>query len=74
MNLYPVSRDTYGGPHYVYHLAWIYTVVGEYEETFIQLEYLMSIAACDIISVPVLWMDPTWDELREHPEFQNLLE
>jgi len=52
----------------------IYTVVGEYEEAINQLEYLMSIASGDIVSIPVLRLDPMWDPLRENPRFKSLFE
>jgi tetratricopeptide (TPR) repeat protein len=74
VSLYPQSRDAYGAPHYVNSLAMIYTVVGEYEEAINQLGYLMSIASGDIVSIPVLRLDPMWDPLRQHPRFQSLLE
>jgi serine/threonine-protein kinase len=73
VNLYPHSKDAYGAPHYVNSLAMIYTVVGEYEEAINQLEHLMSIASGDIVSIPVLRLDPVWDPLRQHPRFQRLL-
>ncbi|GAG19367.1 unnamed protein product, partial [marine sediment metagenome] len=57
VSLYPQSKDAYGAPHYVNSLAMIYTVVGEYEEAINQLEYLMSIASGDIVSIPVLRLD-----------------
>jgi len=74
VDLYPQSKDAYGAPHYVNSLAMIYTVVGEYEEAINQLEYLMSIPSGDIVSIPVLRLDPVWDPLRQHPRFQRLLE
>jgi len=74
VNLYPLSKDAYGAPHYVNSLAMIYTIVGEYEEAINQLEYLMSIASGDIVSIPVLRLDPMWDPLCQHPRFQRLLE
>ena len=74
VSLYPQSRDAYGAPHYVNSLAMIYTVAGEYEEAINQLEYLMSIASGDIVSIPVLRLDPMWDPLRQHPRFKRLLE
>jgi serine/threonine-protein kinase len=74
VSLYPQSKDAYGAPHYVNSLAMIYTVVGEYEEAINRLEYLMSVASGDIVSIPVLRMDPVWDPLRQHPRFQRLLE
>jgi serine/threonine-protein kinase len=73
VNLYPLSRDAYGAPHYVNSLAMIYTVVGEYEEAINQLEYLMSIASGDIVSIPVLRLDPMWDPLRQHPRVESNL-
>jgi TolB-like protein/Flp pilus assembly protein TadD len=74
VNLYPLSKDAYGAPHYVNSLAMIYTVVGEYEEAINQLEYLMSIPSGDIVSIPVLRLDPMWDSLRQHQRFKRLLE
>jgi serine/threonine-protein kinase len=74
VNLYPVSKDAYGGTHHVYHLAWNYTVVGEYEEALDQLEFLMSIAAGEVATVALLRLDPKWDPLREHPRFRKLVE
>ncbi len=74
VSLYPQSKDAYGAPHYVNSLAMIYTVVGEYEEAINQLEYLMSIESGDIVSIPVLRLDPMWDPLRQHPRFKRLIE
>jgi len=74
VSLYPLSKDAYGAPHYINSLAMIYTVVGEYEEAINQLEYLMSIASGDIVSITVLRLDPMWDPLRQHPRFISLLE
>ncbi len=74
VSLYPQSKDAYGAPHYVNSLAMIYTVAGEYEEAINQLEYLMSIASGDIVSISVLRLDPMWDPLRQHPRFKRLLE
>ncbi len=72
--LYPVSKDAYGGPHYVNSLAMIYAVVGENEEAINQLEYLLSIESGDILSIPILRNDPMWDSLRQYPRFQRLLQ
>jgi hypothetical protein len=43
-------------------------------EVINQLEYLMSIPSGDIVSIPVLRLDPMWDPLRQHPRFKRLLE
>jgi serine/threonine protein kinase/tetratricopeptide (TPR) repeat protein len=70
--LYPISKDAFSGPDYVYHLAEIYVMVGEYEKAIDKIEYLLSIPSR--ISVPILRLDPTWDPLREHPRFKQILE
>ena len=74
VNLYPVSKDAFGGTWYVYYAARIYTVVGDKENAISQLEYLMSIPFGNMLSVPMLEKDPQWDTLREHPRFIRLLQ
>jgi len=76
--LNPVSKDAALGPPYILNLARIYVVVGEYEEAINQLEYLLSIPSSEflwqVVSIPLLRLDPLWDPLRENPRFQSLLE
>ena len=76
--LNPVSKDAALGPPYILNLARIYVVVGEYEEAINRLEYLISIPSCEflwqVVSIPLLRLDPLWDPLRENPRFQSLLE
>jgi serine/threonine-protein kinase len=72
VELYPVSKDAFGGPDYVEGLAQIYVMVGEYDAALDQIEYLLSIPYW--LSVPSLRIDPLWDPLRNHPRFQKLLE
>jgi len=77
VNLYPVSKDAALGPVYVYNLARIYTVVGVYDRAIEQLEYLLSIPSCEylwqLVSVPMLQLDPQWDVLRGNPGFLRLM-
>ena len=73
VELYPISKDAFLGPGNVFSLAQIYVMVGEYEEAIDQIEYLLSIPT-HWLSVPLLRLDPTWDPLREHPRFKQLLE
>lgn len=72
MELWPVSKDALEGPLYVFLLAIIYVIVGEYDAALDKIEYLLSIPYD--LSVPLLRLDPTWDPLRDHPRFKRLLE
>jgi len=74
VNLYPISVDAAVGPSYIYTLTLIYTILGQNEEAIDQLEYLLSIPAGNLISVPILRLDPEWDSLREHQRFKWLVE
>jgi TolB-like protein/Flp pilus assembly protein TadD len=72
VKLYPVSKDAFIGVHRVRNLAFIYTMVGDYEAALDQIEYLLSIPG--YFSVPLLRLDPIWDPLRDHPRYQKLLD
>jgi len=72
--LCPVSQDALAGPDYVLELARIFVIAGEPESAIEKLDYLMSIPAGSIISVSSLNKDPSWDPLRDHPRFKQLLE
>jgi tetratricopeptide (TPR) repeat protein len=78
VKLNPVSKDATFGPYYILNLARIYTVSGEYEEAIDQLEYLLSIPSGEflwqVVSIPLIRLDPQWDLLREYPRFQRLLQ
>jgi tetratricopeptide (TPR) repeat protein len=74
VSLSPVSKDAAGAHGFVYNLALIYTLVGQYEDAISQLEYLFSIPAGDVISVHTLQLDPDWDPLCENPRFKRLVE
>ncbi len=79
VELRPVSKDAVAGPIYVYNMAKIYTVIGEYEKAIDLLEYLFTVFGGGdfmwlFVSVPSLQLDPQWDPLRNHPRFMKLLE
>ncbi len=52
-------------------LARIYTMVGEYDAAIDRLERLLAVPSNT--AVPGLRIDPTWDPLRDHPRFQQLV-
>jgi len=60
------------GPCREEDLAFIYTLVGEYDLALDKLEYLLSIPS-QTMSVPMLRLDPRWDALRSHPRYESLL-
>lgn len=72
VELCPVSNDAIIGGDRLKDLAYIYTMVGDYEAALDKIEYLISIPSW--FSVPLLRLDPIWDPLRDYPRFQRLLE
>jgi len=72
VELLPVTKDAWGGLYRVEDLARIYVIVGESDAAIDQLEFLLS--APGRMSIPLLRLDPTWDPLREHPDFKKLVE
>jgi tetratricopeptide (TPR) repeat protein len=72
VELMPVSKDAILGPVYVENLAMTYILLGEHDAAIDQLEYLLSIP-CDL-SVEFIRLNPGYDDLRDHPRFQALLE
>jgi serine/threonine protein kinase/tetratricopeptide (TPR) repeat protein len=78
VSLHPISIDAAIGPIYVLNLAKIYTIIAEHNQAIEQLEYLLSIPSCEylwnLVTVPCLRLDPTWDPLRRYSKFQQMLE
>jgi serine/threonine-protein kinase len=72
VDLLPVSKDAGLGPFRVQDMALTYTMVGEHEAAFDQIELLLSIPAN--FSVKLLELDPAWDPLREHRRYREIIE
>jgi serine/threonine protein kinase/Tfp pilus assembly protein PilF len=72
INLLPVTKEAWRGLYRVEDLARIYVMVGEYDATIDQLEYLLGIPG--ELSIPLIRIDPVWDPLRNHPRFKKLIE
>ena len=72
VDLYPITRDAFGGPTFIEDLAKVYALVGEPEAALDRLEYLVSIPSGT--HVGTLKLDPIWDRLRDHPRFRKILE
>jgi serine/threonine-protein kinase len=69
--LRPINEDTYQGYAREWDLARIYAMAGEYDSALDRLEYLLSIPG--YLTRAWLRIDPTWDPLRGHPRFKNLV-
>jgi TolB-like protein/DNA-binding SARP family transcriptional activator/Tfp pilus assembly protein PilF len=72
VELRPISKDRYQGYYRPWDLARIYVMVGEDEAAVDRLEYLLSIPG--YLTRAWLRVDPTWDPLRSHPRFKELLD
>ncbi len=70
--LMPLAENAYTGAAMADNLAHILTIVGEYSEAIDEIRAILGVDAP--VSVPWLSVDPTWDPLREEPEFRRLLE
>jgi tetratricopeptide (TPR) repeat protein len=69
--LLPRSKDGFYYISFAVDLAQIYVMVGDHARAIEQLEELLTSPTW--ISVPWLEIDPTWNPLRNDPEFQELL-
>jgi serine/threonine-protein kinase len=72
VELLPVSKDTFLGPRRVEDMALIYTMIGEYDLAFDEIERMLSVPF--FMSVGLLELDPKWDPLRDHPRYREILE
>jgi hypothetical protein len=53
-------------------MAYIYTMVEEYDSALKQLDYLLSVPGAGGWSIPLLKIDPMWDPLRNHASFKKV--
>jgi TolB-like protein/Flp pilus assembly protein TadD len=72
VELLPVSKEAWKGLYRVEALAKIYVMVGEFDASIDQLEFLLERPSQ--ISIPLLKLDPAWDPLRDLPLFKKLVE
>jgi len=72
VELWPPSKDAMDGPEFIFELARIYVMVGDYDSALEQIDYVLVIGPA-ILSVPLLRIDPWFDPLREHPRYKKLV-
>jgi len=68
----PISRDAFTGSTMLKGLMYIYLLTGEYSKAIDNLEILLSIPAY-FTTVHELKLYPYYDQIREHPRFQEVL-
>jgi len=71
IDLMPMSIDRSFGYYREIDMARIYTIVGEYELALEKIDQLLSQPG--FFSVAQLEIDPLYDPLREHPQYQAII-
>lgn len=72
VDLMPLSKDAFDGPHYLIQLAQINARLGRASEAVEILKNVMSTVSGHFISPAVLRLDPAWNPIRNDPRFQEL--
>jgi tetratricopeptide (TPR) repeat protein len=68
-----IEKDAMSGPTFQLGLAQIEARAGAPEEAIKRLRRLLSIPAGGEVCIARLKIDPTWDPIRNRPDFQQLL-
>ncbi|MEE9190535.1 MAG: hypothetical protein V3U16_07165, partial [Candidatus Neomarinimicrobiota bacterium] len=71
VELQPISKNAFRAPHHHRWLAYIYSMVGEYDKALDEIELLLSIPYP--FTTWDLKLSPFWDPMRDHPRFQELI-
>ena len=70
--LLPVTKEAWRGTFRLFDLAQIYTMTGEQDLALNKIEELLNMHT-DVISIPLLKLDPRWDSLRNNKRYQELI-
>jgi tetratricopeptide (TPR) repeat protein len=70
VEIWPIDQHPYFGVTDLQNLALVYTMVGELELAIDTLDRVLSMP--DLISIPLLELDPRWTPLRADPRFAEL--
>jgi len=68
----PTSKDPFEGPEQEENMAGIYALAGDAEHAIPILKRLLQIPYGYAITPAWLRLDPTWDQIRNDPRFQEL--
>jgi serine/threonine protein kinase/Flp pilus assembly protein TadD len=76
MAIYPTSKDPADGPDLEADMAQIYALLGDADHAIPILKRLLQIPCPNVtlgtITPALLRLDPTWDQIRNDPRFQEL--
>ncbi len=72
VELFPLSGDAYIAGSRIAERAQIDTMVGDFDAALNRIEHLLSTPTS--FSVKRLELDPTWDPLRNHPRYQQMID
>jgi len=72
VRILPVSKEAWKGVYLIEDQAYIYVILGNYDEALKQIEYLLSIPGP--VSSKILKLDPRWAPLKNQPDFENIIE
>jgi serine/threonine protein kinase/tetratricopeptide (TPR) repeat protein len=70
--LLPITKNAWRGTLPIEFLANIYVMVGDYDAAINQIKHLLNVYGR--LSISLLKIDPTWNDLHNHPRFKKLLE
>lgn len=71
MEMVPSSIDKLQGPEYIIDMADIHTKLGEYDQALNKIEAVLSMPSQ--FSTKLLALELTWDQLRSHPRYKQIL-
>src|SRR5262245_10285282 len=72
VELLPESQDAFDGPRGIIALAQIYACTGESDKALRLIDHLLETPSG--LTIPLLKLDPVWDQLRKDPRFQALID
>lgn len=71
MEMLPLSVDKFMAPIYIVDMAEIHTKLGDLDQAFNEIEQVLSMPFS--FSVKSLELLPTWDPLRSHPRYKQII-
>ena len=74
MELSPESKDAVDGPDYAASLAFVYAQTGETDQAITLLSRLLTTPGAERVTLAHLRLGWEWDQLRNDPRFQKILE